>query len=152
VSRLPARILGESKATGEKDATFGKCRVRRFRFCRKTQAWLEVWLQFRLDIFPATLVASVAVELLPALRLHGDAARHGRSAFGVFALRAFGAARSFARAAVGGFGFHFNLQTKAPFVHPLDLETRLVFPALLFSSLVLQFLQCGLTSRVCILC
>lgn len=109
--------------------------------------------KFRLDIFPAREVASVAVELLPGLGLHRYAAGDGGAAFGVFVFAADFAAGAFARAAVGGFfgGGHFNLQTRAPFVHPLALEMRLVFPALLFSSLLLRFLQCGLTSRVCIL-
>ena len=64
--------------------------------------------KFRLNELPARLRAAQPVELGPTLGLHGDGSRDGGSAFGVLAFRSFGAARSFARAAVGGGIFHFK--------------------------------------------
>lgn len=60
--------------------------------------------KFRLDKFPARLVTSLAVELLPGFRLHGDAARNGGATLGVFVFAAGFATRAFSRAAVGGLG------------------------------------------------
>ena len=40
--------------------------------------------KFRLDELPARLRAAQPVELVPRFRLHGDRARDGGSAFGVF--------------------------------------------------------------------
>jgi len=58
--------------------------------------------KFRLDKLPARLRAALAVELGPAFGLHGNGARDGCPAFGVGGFLAFGATRTFARAAVSG--------------------------------------------------
>ena len=60
----------------------------------------------RLDIFSSAHRAALPVEICPRLGLHGDGARDGGAAFGVGGFLAYGATRSFARAAVGGGFIH----------------------------------------------
>jgi hypothetical protein len=81
--------------------------------------------EYRLDVFPARLIAALAVEFGPTFGLHGNAARDGGSAFGGFAFCAFGAARSFARAAVGGGLFAHGLRRSEDWGHGVIIRAEI---------------------------